>query len=197
MRVAESYQRGGAGRRIPPSMGPQHESCGKDNITMWIHPETTLQWGRNMRVAESVSANEPHNGAGILQWGRNMRVAESMQVEFLALVENALQWGRNMRVAESRTLPRSRQCQMPSMGPQHESCGKFEAARPRHFRLDPSMGPQHESCGKCAPGRKPAGRPRPSMGPQHESCGKPLAKWFEEGTKRLQWGRNMRVAERS
>ena len=60
------------------------------------------------------------------------------------------------------------------------------------------MGPQHESCGKPYLGIFRPDRCLPSMGPQHESCGK-----LSDGgggafeVQNLQWGRNMRVAERS
>ena len=36
-----------------------------------------LQWGRNMRVAESKRALRAGKIGAHLQWGRNMRVAES------------------------------------------------------------------------------------------------------------------------
>ena len=56
MRVAERI-RADAGRVLGsiPSMGPQHESCGKLHAP--AQPMTAvlpLQWGRNMRVAESL-----------------------------------------------------------------------------------------------------------------------------------------------
>ena len=35
-----------------------------------------LQWGRNMRVAESHARPPAHEVVARLQWGRNMRVAE-------------------------------------------------------------------------------------------------------------------------
>ncbi len=37
------------------SMGPQHESCGKMVQQLPTETEGELQWGRNMRVAESNS----------------------------------------------------------------------------------------------------------------------------------------------
>ncbi len=37
-----------------------------------------------------------------------------------------------------------------SMGPQHESCGKYEYKMRGWGRCKASMGPQHESCGKSA-----------------------------------------------
>ena len=39
--------------QIPASMGPQHESCGKAIVVVVVAEGATLQWGRNMRVAES------------------------------------------------------------------------------------------------------------------------------------------------
>ena len=60
-----------------------------------------LQWGRNMRVAESSSvAGNIHSTRCFLQWGRNMRVAESTAATACRFIALYLQWGRNMRVAE-------------------------------------------------------------------------------------------------
>ena len=108
-----------------PSMGPQHESCGKaamirSSMFLWV----VLQWGRNMRVAERGSApgrSAWHLG---LQWGRNMRVAESPSAAIDRRSWRFLQWGRNMRVAESGSSDHDAAPHAPSMGPQHESCGK-------------------------------------------------------------------------
>ena len=53
-----------------------------------------------MRVAESHSIRLPRLALNLLQWGRNMRVAESwIFVDRFDKFE-VLQWGRNMRVAE-------------------------------------------------------------------------------------------------
>ena len=83
-----------------------------------------------------------------------------------------------------------------SMGPQHDSCGRF--ARARQVRAveelqwgrnmivaegllacqfsgipaPASMGPQHDSCGRSRDGRNRRGRNTASMGPQHDSCGR-------------------------
>ena len=59
----------------------------------------------------------------------------------------------------------------------------------------PSMGPQHESCGKEREGQREVDAAGPSMGPQHESCGKIEARYDSFFADILQWGRNMRVAE--
>ena len=84
----------------------------------------------------------------------------------------------------------------PSMGPQHESCGKYRRRVLHVWVQVPSMGPQHESCGKWFKRKVEDEAEDPSMGPQHESCGKSvrIEAWKPSG--RLQWGRNMRVAER-
>ncbi len=132
------------------SMGPQHESCGKPTSgTPSCSPRRPLQWGRNMRVAESrggpnvhvagdaASMGPQHESCGKfpeddpskqeeeLQWGRNMRVAERPAGVPWAPGGTWLQWGRNMRVAESNPpAPCVDGKDHASMGPQHESCGK-------------------------------------------------------------------------
>ena len=58
-------------------MGPQHESCGKRALPKDIVRWVDLQWGRNMRVAESNVRVWLAQDGPVLQWGRNMRVAES------------------------------------------------------------------------------------------------------------------------
>ena len=65
-----------------PSMGPQHESCGKPPVLPTALGEIGLQWGRNMRVAESIEWTEAVRVLKGLQWGRNMRVAESRNVAY-------------------------------------------------------------------------------------------------------------------
>ena len=60
-----------------------------------------------------------------------MRVAErSAWAMSYLLDEDDLQWGRNMRVAESRAHHEHHNEHGPSMGPQHESCGKGARWRP-------------------------------------------------------------------
>ena len=58
-------------------MGPQHESCGKLITEVDRLVDEKLQWGRNMRVAESKDPRSLKEIEEGLQWGRNMRVAES------------------------------------------------------------------------------------------------------------------------
>ena len=63
-----------------------------------------------MRVAERVKDFGHEFAFTILQWGRNMRVAESAQ-----FAQDVLRGGS------------------PSMGPQHESCGKHAGRGNRNF----------------------------------------------------------------
>ncbi len=78
MRVAESICRSVEALDDIASMGPQHESCGKQHAERANnHIDIWLQWGRNMRVAESAVQQINDRAAYELQWGRNMRVAES------------------------------------------------------------------------------------------------------------------------
>ena len=83
------------------SMGPQHTRCGKLDAVDELNDAFSLQWGRNILVAESWC------------WWRRMRAAHT------------LQWGRNILVAERNTLKYGKMHSMSaSMGPQHTRCGK-------------------------------------------------------------------------
>ena len=95
--------------RVGPSMGPQHDSCGRVRATEPVSTNSILQWGRNMIVAEGVRALVIQRHELILQWGRNMIVAEGALALPLPVIIRCLQWGRNMIVAEgSRPYPPSR-----------------------------------------------------------------------------------------
>ena len=63
--------------------------------------------------------------AGTLQWGRNLTVAEGIVMLPLSFFLFPLQWGRNLTVAEG-TWPRRGLTGMlsASMGPQLDSCGR-------------------------------------------------------------------------
>ena len=106
------------------------------------------------------------------------------------------------------------------MGPQHVRCGMPPGLPVGPRRSGPSMGPQHVRCGmRDHPGAHAHSR-APSMGPQHVRCGMPLpartprrqSTSFNGAAtcslrnevdglgslaraERLQWGRNMFVAE--
>ena len=106
-------------------MGPQHDSCGRLKAEPGALLADDLQWGRNMIVAEGSAFTVLAGRASFLQWGRNMIVAEGAR-PCLALVP---------------------QCN-PSMGPQHDSCGRVPNDGYYEVGWEPSMGPQHDSCGR-------------------------------------------------
>ena len=55
-----------------------------------------------------------------------MIVAEGIPARLAGLSPVVLQWGRNMIVAEGRTGDgNARGRYLPSMGPQHDSCGRI------------------------------------------------------------------------
>ncbi len=181
---------------VAASMGPQHESCGKRAPP--ANPSTF--WG--------------------LQWGRNMRVAESRRHERGRRRHDASMGPQHESCGKRHVGSRRNRDVCASMGPQHESCGKVFGQLCFSRCLVASMGPQHESCGKqgkrsgegdnkwlqwgrnmrvaeSGHGYRSVDRPaRASMGPQHESCGKAGDAIVVAKKGMLQWGRNMRVAER-
>ena len=59
MRVAERHVNLEIFLEPRPSMGPQHESCGKGEMLDWMRRTAALQWGRNMRVAERMRRLSP------------------------------------------------------------------------------------------------------------------------------------------
>ena len=139
---------GACGIRGRPSMGPQHDSCGRGSIGGFLAAFRVLQWGRNMIVAEGFSVRlldqvahpsmgPQHDSCGrsscaspwaaqrCLQWGRNMIVAEGTAGLSQEPPMIRLQWGRNMIVAEGVLARRHAvRAGEPSMGPQHDSCGR-------------------------------------------------------------------------
>ena len=154
-------------------MGPQLDSCGRTDESGGKENTSTLQWGRNLIVAEGPL---PDRALGLLSFtsmgpqldscgrGRVARgffavVGTSMgpqldscgrTLAYVVTLELAtLQWGRNLIVAEGR-----------------------RRGRPTKEANATSMGPQLDSCGR---------------GPDHHSDPSPDQK--------LQWGRNLIVAE--
>ena len=107
-----------------------------------------------------------------LQWGRNILVAESAIALIRSAVDHMLQWGRNILVAESRN---------PSHSRGRRTC--FNGAATYSLRKAPPRRPD------------PRGAQAASMGPQHTRCGKPARRPSTDAWSRLQWGRNILVAE--
>ena len=174
MTVAEGLGRGcGQGRDRRASMGPQLDSCGRWHRTIGAKAQATLQWGRNLTVAEG--AWERYNRAQkrALQWGRNLTVAEGafpLSVSYFSL---SLQWGRNLTVAEGEVLLKwhLHRC-FASMGPQLDSCGRRQPVYRPALPAPASMGPQLDSCGRHAGPVGGSGQGAASMGPQLDSCGR-------------------------
>ncbi len=57
-------------------MGPQLDSCGRKMYTGGHVQICSLQWGRNLTVAEGYARERDAAAALKLQWGRNLTVAE-------------------------------------------------------------------------------------------------------------------------
>ena len=57
-------------------MGPQLDSCGRYSGGDICRKVDTLQWGRNLTVAEGVVGGGVFRKKPKLQWGRNLTVAE-------------------------------------------------------------------------------------------------------------------------
>ena len=88
------------------SMGPQLDSCGRYSKMSDFNEGITLQWGRNLTVAEGARrSGRTCRAPGMLQWGRNLTVAEGAPTAPPALPRALLQWGRNLTVAEGRRDP--------------------------------------------------------------------------------------------
>ena len=206
-------------RLLRASMGPQLDSCGRNSLLYTDPAAYALQWGRNLTVAEGGLWCGSGGSGSVLQWGRNLTVAEggdggppcggrcasmgpqldscgraTSRRAFLPRVRasmgpqldscgrrdvaekqgdlNLLQWGRNLTVAEGRPPPsKTAPYGFASMGPQLDSCGRRNNDYANLAFVHASMGPQLDSCGRDAP------CPKARAGP------------------RLQWGRNLTVAE--
>ena len=152
-------------------MGPQLDSCGRqeqDQATLIL---LLLQWGRNLIVAEGRVSQTEYGAAMMLQWGRNLIVAEGFVGDPPVPRLYLLQWGRNLIVAEGLNGRQRRVGPTASMGPQLDSCGRYLSFHFLGTGFGASMGPQLDSCGRLA---APVALDTP-------------------GT--LQWGRNLIVAE--
>ncbi len=212
---------GGPDRQLcPASMGPQLDSCGRLLDAIQAIRIATLQWGRNLTVAEGTRSPQGRNGPlqlqwgrnltvaegaeyphrrrrqkTQLQWGRNLTVAEGVMYGFSGVANRSLQWGRNLTVAEGREMTAEQKAENASMGPQLDSCGRRAGVRRRVGAGQASMGPQLDSCGRPRLERLACTLPEASMGPQLDSCGRTSRSIRRGADRRLQWGRNLTVAE--
>ena len=128
-------ERSAAPSRACTSMGPQLDSCGRPR---WLRVHSiwsSLQWGRNLTVAEGLLRRILHIAFNVLQWGRNLTVAEGSHGPHRPRRHARLQWGRNLTVAEGHPQsPRQARQALTSMGPQLDSCGRCLASTERGAR---------------------------------------------------------------
>ena len=81
-------------------MGPQLDSCGRLARLVRTVRIQSLQWGRNLIVAEGYRQHRRPVQGVQLQWGRNLIVAEGTEATETSTCVPSLQWGRNLIVAE-------------------------------------------------------------------------------------------------
>ena len=188
---------GGQDARPRASMGPQPFGCGRDKSTTTTTATQTLQWGRNLSVAEGGAATPQKKAVGSASMG-----------------PQPFGCGRELNE------PKEPGAWSASMGPQPFGCGRPPARAPATpiitgfngaatFRLrkveqsqvslqlrrllqwgrnlSVAEGPVgiFLGCGRC----------HASMGPQPFGCGRPNDMVVIAPRAPLQWGRNLSVAE--
>ena len=179
-----------------------------------------LQWGRNLSVAEGPVAGgaavwrSSFNGAATFRLrkgkgGTRRRVCgrpsmgpqpfgcgrgncPTCQGKFPPSFNGAA----TFRLRKAGQHDRARRRARPSMGPQPFGCGRRRLGRRRRRARRPSMGPQPFGCGRGSSARQGSGRRRPFNGAATFRLRKArprrrLPLWLF----RLQWGRNLSVAE--
>jgi len=83
------------------SMGPRSEDRGN----LMPFPTcaallATLQWGRDLKIAEIRNYSSATTFRRRLQWGRDLKIAEIEPVIATSAREARLQWGRDLKIAE-------------------------------------------------------------------------------------------------
>ena len=180
----------------------------------------SLQWGRNILVAESRVPSIDTLIRFLLQWGRNILVAESGLVDHLLLLrirasmgpqhtrcgkcglvavvvdKYGLQWGRNILVAESQK-GRHENCICRSFnGAATYSLRKGRGPRPCSGSWSSFNGAATYSLRKASAPTDGRTRGARFNGAATYSLRKDAALGeFSTGLKLLQWGRNILVAE--
>ena len=109
-----------------PSMGPQLVRCGMNHAAIPITdmPPSPSMGPQLVRCGMQTATKKSRRFLS-LQWGRNLFVAECRrQQRYDRTHPDTLQWGRNLFVAECGRRPRERRRRRPpSMGPQLVRCG--------------------------------------------------------------------------
>ena len=106
-----------------------------------------------------------------------------------------LQWGRNLIVAEGRPLRLSLLGLRASMGPQLDSCGRLTPELAQLVVAAASMGPQLDSCGRKKYPRAGGGLYRLQWGRNLIVAEGASTRAKRSASLKLQWGRNLIVAE--
>ena len=81
-------------------MGPRPFGRGRGYAGARRTGVRSLQWGRDLSVAEGLAGNRKTRTKARLQWGRDLSVAEGLRAADIAEGYKALQWGRDLSVAE-------------------------------------------------------------------------------------------------
>ncbi len=155
------------------SMGPRRFRRGSFTCNLSVlRPVISLQWGRDVSVAEVVGWIRNAARGFRLQWGRDVSVAEVTWLVSLIYAVTQLQWGRDVSVAE--VIRRA------WFGTNQQG---FNGA---------ATFPSRKSCTSCVVLSPTAA----SMGPRRFRRGSPpLCAHDERRKSRLQWGRDVSVAE--
>ena len=198
------FGRGRPGATTPPkpftsaSMGPRPFGRGRQhNPTYTAGKFMLLQWGRDLSVAEG-SSSEAAAGADScsLQWGRDLSVAEGCRRQKRRRRDRQLQWGRDLSVAEgSPDLWNQLSPGVCFNGAATFRSRKGGVPRPAQHALDASMGPRPFGRGRLQPGQSLSRSGGASMGPRPFGRGRRLTAGEFEAWARLQWGRDLSVAE--
>ena len=178
-------------------MEPQLEGCGKPLADYELPDELSLQWSRNLRVAESTPPRQEHRQPPAASMEPQLEGCGKITPTRMYEVHyTPLQWSRNLRVAERPLLVYSLLAPpLASMEPQLEGCGKIPLRGGPRGRVRASMEPQLEGCGKHVKEAIARGFESASMEPQLEGCGKRSWIMGAVAANTLQWSRNLRVAE--
>ena len=177
------------------SMGPQPFGCGRPTLSSTLNIHSSLQWGRNLSVAEGARRDEGATGHSRLQWGRNLSVAEGPYGFDLIMLDFGFNGAATFRLRKGRRGPAPRRHGRSFNGAatfrlrkgQRPTCQRalaisFNGAAT--FRLRKEHGRRRHVDARVA-----------SMGPQPFGCGRPMRWSTTSKISALQWGRNLSVAE--
>ena len=105
-------------------MGPRPSSRGYLVPVEIVYRDVSLQWGRDLVVADTPTLRSVVCAHSALQWGRDLVVADTPVPRWLWKRWYNLQWGRDLVVADTLSRYRSPDgATAPSMGPRPSSRG--------------------------------------------------------------------------